>query len=238
MRRIFTAMLAVAGVQAAHAEVRQAVPDGFMLAYAAPVKGDAKHAWASLVALPRWWSREHTWSGKAENLSLKAEADGCFCERWSGGSAAHGRVLMALPERMLRLDTALGPLQELALEGVLTFWIRTADDGSTRLELEYRVNGASTSGLDEIAPKVDDVLGEQFARLVRWIDNADPEPPPAPPSPNDADAAARGRSAILEEWKQHALEEQAKARHEPSKADAATKKPPLASPPPAEPAGR
>jgi len=210
MRRIFTAMLAVAGVQAAHAEVRQAVPDGFMLAYAAPVKGDAKHAWASLVAVPRWWSREHTWSGKAENLSLKAEADGCFCERWSGGSAAHGRVLMALPERMLRLDTALGPLQELALEGVLTFWIRTADDGSTRLELEYRVNGASTSGLDELAPKVDDVLGEQFARLVRWIDNADPEPPPAPPPPNDADAAARGRNAILEEWKQHALEEQAK----------------------------
>src|SRR5689334_10778797 len=198
MRRILTVVLAVAGVQAAHAEVRQAVPDGFMLACAAP------------VAVPRWWSREHTWSGKAENLSLKPEADGCFCERWSGGSAAHGRVVMALPERMLRLDTALGPLQEFALKGVLTFWIRTADDGSTRLELEYRVNGASTSGLDELAPKVDDVLGEQFARLVRWIDNADPEPPPAPPSPNDTDAAARGRSAILEEWKQHALEEQAK----------------------------
>jgi uncharacterized protein YndB with AHSA1/START domain len=216
-----TFVLALAG--AAHAGIRQAEPDGFLLAYAAPVKGDAAHAWAALVAVPRWWNREHTWSGKAENLSLKPEADGCFCERWSGGSAVHGRVLMALPDRMLRLDTALGPLQEFALKGILTFWIRTADDGSTRLELEYRVNGASTSGLDETAPKVDEVLGEQFARLVRWIDNGDPEPPPAPPPPPaGAEAAARARAAILEEWKQRALEEQ-------SKKDA-TAKPPAKEP--------
>ena len=124
--------------------------------------------------------------------------------------------------RMLRLDTALGPLQEFALKGILTFWIRTADDGSTRLELEYRVNGASTSGLDETAPKVDEVLGEQFARLVRWIDNGDPEPPPAPPPPAGAEAAARARAAILEEWKQRALEEQQKKD--------ATAKPPAKEP--------
>lgn len=206
----FATSFALAFAGAVHAEIRQAVPDGFMLAYAAPVKGDAKHAWTALVAVPRWWSREHTWSGKAENLGLKPEADGCFCERWSGGSAVHGRVMMALPERMLRIDTALGPLQELALKGVLTFWIRTADDGSTRLELEYRVNGVSTSGLDELAPKVDDMLGEQFARLVRYVDGGDPEPPPAPPEPAPAEAAARARSALLEQWRQQALEEQAK----------------------------
>ncbi|MGN6517819.1 MAG: hypothetical protein ACTHK2_00150 [Dokdonella sp.] len=202
------ATLALAFAGATHAEVRQAVPDGFVLSYAAPVKGDAKHAWASLVAVPSWWSREHTWSGKAGNLSLKPDADGCFCERWPGGSAVHGRVLMALPERMLRIDAALGPLQEFALTGVLTFWIRTADDGSTRLELEYRVNGSSASGLDEFAPKVDGVLGEQFARLVRYADTGDPEPPPAPPS--EADARLRNRSAVLEQWRQQALEEQAK----------------------------
>ncbi|HEY6942545.1 hypothetical protein [Dokdonella sp.] len=245
---VFLALACAGG--AARAEVRQAVPDGFLLAYASPVKGDAKHAWEALVGVSHWWSGEHTWSGKSANLGLAPTADGCFCERWSGGSAAHGRVLMALPERMLRLDTALGPLQEFALNGVLTFWIRTAEDGSTRLELEYRVNGASTSGLDELAPKVDDMLGEQFARLVRWTDHGDPEPPPAPPAPGNADdAALRGRSAILEQWKQSMLEQQAGQRPTPPasgeaskpdapKRDAAAKERPPRPSSTSEPAGR
>lgn len=231
MHRIVATVLGLAvcaGV--AHAEVEQAAPDGFLLAYAAPVKGDAAHAWTALVAVSRWWSGEHTWSGKVENLSLKPEADGCFCERWSGGSAVHGRVLMALPERMLRLDAALGPLQEFALKGVLTFWIRTGDDGATRLELEYRVNGISTSALDAFAPKVDDVLGEQFARLVRYVDDGDPEPPPPPPpSAAETDAAARARSAIIDEWRQRTLEDQ--ANKAPSKSGPPKKGPAKPLPP-------
>ena len=206
-----------------HAEVRQSAADSFLVAFSEPVAATPAKAYADLAQVQRWWDSEHTWSGKAANLSLKPEAGGCFCERWKDGSVEHGRVVMALPGKLLRIETALGPLQEFALKGILTFWIRTADDGSTRLELEYRVNGASTSGLDETAPKVDEVLGEQFARLVRWIDNGDPEPPPAPPPPPaGAEAAARARAAILEEWKQRALEEQ-------SKKDA-TAKPPAKEP--------
>jgi hypothetical protein len=36
--------------------------------------------------------------------------------------------------------------------------------------MTYVVNGSSASALDKSAPAVDDVLGEQFARLARFIE--------------------------------------------------------------------
>ena len=207
-------LLALAG--SARAEVRQSSPDAFFLAFGSPVSATPAKAYAAIAQPQRWWSADHTWSGAAANLSLAPQAGGCFCERWKDGSVEHGRVVMALPDKLLRLETALGPLQEYALEGILSFWIRTGDDGGTRLELEYRVNGASTSGLDAFAPKVDAVLGAQFERLVRYIDSGNPEAPqPATVAPApDADAA---RAALLEQWKRDAEGTRAKAVGKPAK---------------------
>jgi len=172
----------------AHAEVKQAAADGFLIAFSEPTTATPAKAYAAVTAIPAWWDSEHTWSGKASNLSLKAEAGGCFCERWPGGSVEHGRVIMALPDKLLRLDTALGPLQEFALNGILSFWIRTdEDDGSTRIDIEYRVNGSSTSGLDAFAPQVDEVLGAQVVRLKRFVETGRADEPPAQP-PKAADA--------------------------------------------------
>lgn len=203
--RIIGSALALSAVNLAHAEIKQAAADGFFLAYSAPLETTTATAYADLVQVQKWWNGEHTFSGKSANLSLKPEAGGCFCERWTGGSAEHGRVIMALPGKLLRLDTALGPLQEFALKGVLSFWLREDDYGKARIEVEYRVNGASASGLDQFAPQVDDVLGAQFSRLVRFIASGDPED-----KSKASDAAAgtvRGaaaRAAILDEWKKQA----------------------------------
>lgn len=186
----------------AQAEVRQAAADGFFIAFSEPVIAPPTKAWAAITAIPTWWNGEHTWSGQASNLSLKAEAGGCFCERWPGGSAEHGRVIMALPENLLRLETALGPLQELALKGILSFWVRSNDDGSTRIDIEYRVNGAGTSGLEALAPQVDQVLGTQIARLKRYIDTGKPDEPAAAAEPNPSPDALR--AAMLEQWKREA----------------------------------
>jgi len=164
----------------AHAEVKQAAADSFLIAFSEPTTATPAKAYAAVAAIPLWWDGEHTWSGSASNLSLKAEAGGCFCERWPGGSVEHGRVVMAMPGKLLRLETALGPLQEFALHGILSFWIRTdEDDGSTRLDIEYRVNGASVSGLDAFAPKIDEVLGAQVARLKRFLDTGRADEAPA-----------------------------------------------------------
>lgn len=195
------ASLSAFGVTA-RAEVRQAAADGFFVAFSDQVAAPPAKTYAAIVAMPAWWSGEHTWSGQASNLSLKAEAGGCFCERWPGGSAEHGRVVMALPDHLLRLDAALGPLQEFALKGILSFWVRGNDDGSTRVDVEYRVNGAAASGLDALAPQVDEMLGTQVARLKRYLDTGNPDEPPQAAEPTPTPDALR--AAMLEQWKREA----------------------------------
>jgi hypothetical protein len=88
---------------------------------------------------------------------------------------------MAMPGKMLRLRTALGPLQEHALTGILTFFLKN-ENSATTLTVEYRVNGASASGLDQLAPNVDEVLGAQVDRLRRYIATGNPEAPVEPAS--------------------------------------------------------
>lgn len=201
---MFRSQIAIAAFCAAlaadaAAEVKQSAADGFFLTYSGPVAASTTKAYADVTQIQRWWSSEHTYSGKAANLSIKPEAGGCFCERWKDGSAEHGRVIMALPGKLLRLETSLGPLQELALKGILSFWIKT-EDSTTTLTVEYRVNGASSSGLDQFAPNVDQVLGAQVDRLRRYIATGNPEPPLAPdakkadasrPKLDKTDAAAK-----------------------------------------------
>ncbi|NCT69248.1 MAG: hypothetical protein GXC76_16590 [Rhodanobacteraceae bacterium] len=208
MKRLLALLPLLAGAAFAHAEVKHAAADAFTVTFAAPLHAPPAKAWAGLVQVQHWWSGEHTWSGQAANLSLQANAGGCFCERWPAGSAEHGRVVMALPDRLLRLDAALGPLQEFALKGILSFWIKPgADAASSELEVEYRVNGAADSALDGFAPQVDAVLGAQVARLVRYVDTGSADEPPQPAAAaaaTPADAQAAARAAILEEWKKSA----------------------------------
>jgi uncharacterized protein YndB with AHSA1/START domain len=161
------------------AEVKQTAADGFFITFSGPVAASATKAYTDVTQIQRWWSSEHTWSGKAANLSLKPEAGGCFCERWKDGSVEHGRVIMAMPGKVLRLETSLGPLQEQALVGILSFWVKT-EDSTTTLTVEYRVNGSSGSGLDQLAPSVDEVLGAQVDRLRRYIATGNPEAPVEP----------------------------------------------------------
>jgi uncharacterized protein YndB with AHSA1/START domain len=186
MRRIPFALALAAVAPLAHAEIKESSADAFFLTYEAPVAASTAKAFGDIVQIGKWWDGEHTYSGKAANLSLKPDAGGCFCERWKDGSVEHGEVLMAMPGKVLRVRTALGPLQERALYGILTFWLKN-DDSATTLTVEYRVNGASASGLDQLAPNVDDVLGAQVARLRRYIATGNPD---APPQEKAAEAAA------------------------------------------------
>lgn len=202
MRRIRFALALSVLAPLAQAEVKESSGDAFFLAYEGAVAAPTAKAYADIVQIGKWWDSEHTYSGKAANLTLKPDAGGCLCERWKDGSVEHGEVLMAMPGKMLRLRTALGPLQERALTGILTFFLKN-ENSATTLTVEYRVNGASTSGLDQLAPSVDEVLGAQVDRLRRYIATGNPEPSAeekaaaaaaataAEKAANDADIAAR-----------------------------------------------
>jgi uncharacterized protein YndB with AHSA1/START domain len=192
----------------ANAEVLEASADHFLIGFSAQVEAPPGKVYVALTEVSHWWSAEHTWSGKAENLSLKAEAGGCFCERWDQGSVEHGRVIMAIKNDLLRLDASLGPLQEYALSGVLNFQLKPGDKDTTELDVDYRVNGSSASGLDQFAPDVDGVLAAQIDRLMHYIDTGNPE------ADEKADAAApkstrEARAALIDEWAKQAADEQA-----------------------------
>ena len=162
---IVAGLLAAALPLGAPAEVKSAAPDGFLIEHRFTIAAPAAKVWESLQHPERWWPADHTWSGKRENLSLDAKVDGCFCERWDGGSVEHGRVVMAMPGKLLRLDAALGPLQEMAITGVITVSLEEKD-GTTTAVVTHRVSGDPSHKLDALAPIVDRVNGQQFGGMA------------------------------------------------------------------------
>lgn len=152
---------------AANAEVVAKSPDGMTIRIVAETSLDRDLAWARLLDVASWWSGSHTYSGEASSLSFDAKAGGCWCEMWGGGEVEHGRVITVMPRDLLRFDTALGPLQELGVKGVMTFTLSNAGaSGNTKLTLDYKVSGSSLSGLDKLAGPVEQVLAEQVARFI------------------------------------------------------------------------
>jgi hypothetical protein len=163
--------LAIAGISIvaghANADVVAKAPDGFVLRFVAEARLDRDAAWAKLVDIGSWWSGSHTYSGDAKSLGLDAQAGGCWCEIWSGGEVEHGRVVMVMPLKTLRVNAALGPLQGMGVQATLTFTLDDSEaEGKTKLTIEYKVNGSSLSGLDQVASGVDAVLKEQVTRLA------------------------------------------------------------------------
>lgn len=161
---IFAGALVLASL-CAHAEVKSATPESLLIEHRFTIAAPATRVWETLLHPERWWPADHTWSGKRENLSLDASIDGCFCERWDGNGVEHGRVVLVMPGKILRLDTALGPLQELAVSGVITIALEEKD-GATTMVVTHRVSGDATHKLDGFAPIVDQVNGLQFGNLA------------------------------------------------------------------------
>lgn len=117
-----------------------------------------------------WWSPLHTFSGNAANLIMQPKANGCFCEKLAdGGSVRHMTVIYTEPGKVLRLEGALGPLQEMAVNGVLTLEVKSEGEGSL-LKFSYTVGGYSATSIAKLAPIVDRVLVEQFDGLKRFAE--------------------------------------------------------------------
>ena len=154
-------------VAPAMADVKTKAPDGFVIQVKGEVALDRDAAWARLLDLGLWWSGAHTYSGDAANVKLDAMAGGCWCELWAGGEVEHGRVVMVMPMSVVRVNTALGPLQGMGVSGALTLTLSDGAAGGTAITLDYVVNGSSLSGLDGVAGPVNQVLSEQVAGFVK-----------------------------------------------------------------------
>jgi hypothetical protein len=162
-------LLAIAAPPAA-AEPGNGSEHGFTVSHAVDVKAEPFVAWRTMTShVDQWWSKDHTWSGDAANLYLKVERNGCFCERLpNAGEVEHLRVIFFRRGSEIRFDGALGPLQAMPVTGRMIWKIEETEDGS-RITFTYHVMGIPGTGLDDIAPAVDGVIGEQIGNLARRL---------------------------------------------------------------------
>ena len=166
---------------------------GFTVAHTAQVAATPDDVWKMLRMPQKWWSKDHSWSGDAANFWLDSQAGGCFCEKLPGtgeggatgqGSVQHARILFSKPNEMLRLSGAFGPLQGEALTGTLTIQIKPTPTGAA-IRFDYVVGGYMRFPQAEIAPAVDQVIGEQLIGLAKALGGS------LPPT-RDEKAAAEG----------------------------------------------
>ncbi len=175
MKNIAATLVMLLLAALAQAETSNVSPTGFTSTLREEVKATPDDVWKAVLQLPRWWSDAHTYSGKASNMTLEPVAGGCWCERWGeGNSVQHGQVMLVQPGRVIRLNASLGPLQELAVNGVLTI-VASAQDGKTFLRMTYRVAGNADAGLEKLAPVVDQVIGVQYRRLKSLVETGAPQ---------------------------------------------------------------
>lgn len=154
----------------ARAELRDAGPGGFTTYHVADFAVPPAELYRVLVdEVSQWWDSDHSWSGDAANLYIEARPGGCFCERLpDGGWVEHLRIVYLAPGREIRLQGALGPLQQMGLQGAMVWLIEATETGS-RLNWSYIVHGYQEDGFKGLAPAVDFVNGLQVSRLAARI---------------------------------------------------------------------
>lgn len=117
-----------------------------------------------------WWSSDHTFSNDAHNLSIEDKPMGCFCEKLpNNGGVRHAEVIIVMPDKMLVMSGAFGPLQRFGATGTLSFVLKPQHQ-DTRLEVTYAVGGYLPDGLNTWAGPVDKVLTEQVTRLKSYVE--------------------------------------------------------------------
>jgi hypothetical protein len=162
----------------AAAEVKSQTDTGFSVVHVAEVAATPDQIWKRLISPKDYWNKSHSWSGSVAGFSIDPKAGGCFCELIQDkgadgkiktiGSVEHMRVIFANPGKVLRMQGALGPLQAEAVLGTLTVAMEPIKDStSTKLSFSYVVGGYMRYKTSDIAARVDTVIGEQFASLIK-----------------------------------------------------------------------
>ena len=170
-RHLGPALLLLAAAGAAQAELASSSATGFHSVHNRTVQATPAQAFEAIGHIERWWNAAHSYSGQGANLRLGLRAGDCFCEQWDGHSIEHARVIQVRPESTVRLEGALGPLQELAVKAILTFSTGVAE-GKTFVRLTYRVSGGPDVGLEKLAPLVDRVIADAFGRWAAYVESA------------------------------------------------------------------
>ncbi len=158
-------------------DVLDSSANGFSIKIGTMIQAGPNEIYDALVHhIGDWWSPEHTYSNDSHNLSIDDRPMGCFCEKFpNNGGVRHAEVIMVMPNKMLVMSGALGPLQRAGATGTLGFVIQPIHS-QTRLEVTYNVGGYMSGGLNTWADTVNKVLTEQAARLKSYVETGSPVP--------------------------------------------------------------
>lgn len=174
--KLFVIPIALFAATPAAAEVVSAGSNGFEVRHGVNLVIPQAKAYAAFSEIQNWWSKDHTYSGDAANLSLQLRPGGCFCERLdNGGGIEHLRVTYVQPGERVVLTGALGPLLYEAATGVMDIKVERIAGGS-RITMDYKAAGFAKGGAAELAPIVDKVLGDQMKRLRIYAASGAPKP--------------------------------------------------------------
>jgi hypothetical protein len=158
-------------------DVLDSAANGFSIKIGINIHASAAQIYDGLVHhIGDWWSSDHTVSNDSHNLSIDDKPMGCFCEKLpNNGGVRHADVIMVMPDKMLVMSGALGPLQRAGAIGTLSFVIQPIHT-VTRLEVTYNVGGYMSGGLNTWADTVNKVLTEQVTRLKNYVETGSPTP--------------------------------------------------------------
>ncbi|MEO1043025.1 MAG: hypothetical protein AAFX52_12115 [Pseudomonadota bacterium] len=150
----------------AAAEVSSASERGFTLRHEATSVQSPDEVWQRLMNPATWWADDHTYSADASNISPLGKAGSYWREDWQTGSVVHGRVLLVKDGEELVLSAPFGPLLYTGAECIWSIKLTPADGGGTRITSSHTVVGGEGTGLKELAPAVDFVMGAGIASLA------------------------------------------------------------------------
>ncbi len=149
-----------------NAEIVSSSDSHFVLRHEAQSTLSADELWQRLTQPATWWHPDHTYSGRAENLSLNAEVGGVWREDWDEGAVIHGTITFLRRGEILRMNAPFGPLQALGAYTIWTITISQDGDGS-KVVFDEVSNGPPSADMAETAKAVDFVKGEAIIRLTR-----------------------------------------------------------------------
>lgn len=163
MRHFAVGLLLCLSTPAA-AEVVSADAHGFEVQESVNLVVPVTQAYAAFGRMGKWWSDEHTYSGKAANIRVSLQPGGCMCEADpKGGGVEHMRVSVVMPNERIVMTGALGPVLYEAASGVMDVKFDKIA-GGTKVTMNYRAAGFAKGDADKMASLVDSVLGEQMKR--------------------------------------------------------------------------
>ena len=140
----------VVGAGANGFEVRHSVDTG---------RSRRRRRFAAFARIGDWWSKDHTYSGDAAQLSPAASPRRLLCERLDGGGGIeHMRVAYVQPGERVVLTGGLGPLLFEATTGVMDVRVERIAGGLAADPQLSRGGLRQAAMATEMAPVVDQVL--------------------------------------------------------------------------------